>query len=340
MKKTTHYLRILIPIVGMAGLILDSKTAAAGAADGIQLCLGVVIPSLFPFIFASLLFTSMLTANPPTFLNWIGRGLKLPHGAEGLLLVGLLGGYPVGAQAIAQSHAAGSIDEKTAGYLLAFCNNCGPAFLFGMVGSCFQESWMPWALWGIHVLSALCVGALIKINVSTVVVKTSHHTTIVEGLYQSLRIVAGICGWVVIFRILISMTEKWLLSSLPELVQITLSGALELTNGCIRGAEINNTGIRFVLCEAFVSFGGLCVVMQTFSVASAVEKRLYLPGKLLQTGIGILLSYPIQYFVLPDDNQLVLPIWFLIAIGILCTAIVLQLRKSKNNSRILMKAGV
>ena len=80
--------------------------------------------------------------------------------------------------------------------------------------------------------------------------------------------------------------------------------------------------------------------MQTFSVASAVEKRLYLPGKLLQTGIGILLSYPIQYFVLPDDNQLVLPIWFLIAIGILCTAIVLQLRKSKNNSRILMKAGV
>ena len=90
MKKTTHYLRILIPIVGMAGLILDSKTAAAGAADGIQLCLGVVIPSLFPFIFASLLFTSMLTANPPTFLNWIGRGLKLPHGAEGLLLVGLL----------------------------------------------------------------------------------------------------------------------------------------------------------------------------------------------------------------------------------------------------------
>ena len=43
----------LAAAAGILVLILDSRTALAGAAQGLSLCLKTVIPSLFPFIFLS-----------------------------------------------------------------------------------------------------------------------------------------------------------------------------------------------------------------------------------------------------------------------------------------------
>ena len=78
--------------LGMLGLILDSRRAMFGAAEGVELCLTAVIPSLLPFLFLSMLLTDRLWGRKNRLLRPLGRLFRLPDGSEALLIPGLLGG--------------------------------------------------------------------------------------------------------------------------------------------------------------------------------------------------------------------------------------------------------
>ena len=77
---------------GMLVLILDGKTALAGARSGIALCLMTVIPTLFPFIVLSVLLSGALLGASIPPLRPVGKILKMPAGTESLLLCAFLGG--------------------------------------------------------------------------------------------------------------------------------------------------------------------------------------------------------------------------------------------------------
>ena len=62
-----------------------------------------------------------------------------PQGASALVL-GMLSGYPVGAQTAASLYASGQLTKEETERLLGFCSNAGPAFIFGMVGGLFMDS--------------------------------------------------------------------------------------------------------------------------------------------------------------------------------------------------------
>ena len=147
--------------MGMLILILDGKTALAGGAEGIELCLKTVIPSLFPFFVLSILLTSSLSGVTLPVLRPLGRLCGMPEGTEALLISGFLGGYPVGAQSVAAVYRSGQLPRREAERLLAFCSNAGPAFLFGMASSLFPRQWMAWALWGIHIAGAVFAAVLL-----------------------------------------------------------------------------------------------------------------------------------------------------------------------------------
>ena len=120
-------------------LIVDSQSALMGAREGLELCIKTVIPSLMPFFFLSVLLTNRLSGKKISMLRPLGRILRLPEGAESIFLIGILGGYPVGAQAISQAAQAGSLDRSNAKRMLGFCSNAGPSFNFGILGRMFSS---------------------------------------------------------------------------------------------------------------------------------------------------------------------------------------------------------
>ena len=288
--------------IGVFILILDGKTAIIGGQTGIQLCLQTVIPSLFPFIFLSVLLTSSFLGTPIPLLRPVARFCKVPMGAESIFISSFLGGYPVGAQTIAEAYRSGFLSKSDAERMLAFCNNAGPSFLFGMVSGVFSKRWVPWCIWGIHITSALLVSRLMPS-------KSTHsrhfpkrnQKTISQALTDSLRIMASICGWVILFRIIITFLQRWCLWLLPVDLQITLTGVLELSNGCCELPKIVNPQIRFLLCSVMLAFGGVCVTMQTVSVTVGLSLHCYFFGKLMQTFFSIL-------FTLVIIKQSVLPV--------------------------------
>lgn len=323
-----------VAAIGLVVLILDAKTALYGAGEGIGLCLQSVIPSLLPFFILSILLTGALTGVPIPILRPLGKLCGIPSGCESLLITGFLGGYPAGAQCIAQAYRAGQLDRNDAGRLLGFCNNAGPAYLFGIVASRFPNARCAWLLWGIHILSALAVGILLP-------GRSLHHAKIPTGkpislqnaIQSSIRILAGVCAWVIVFRTVIAFLERWFLWLIPEPAQVLLSGLLELSNGCCDLGRIPHPGLRFIIASGILAFGGLCVVMQTVSVTKGLGLGHYLPGKVLQVAISILLSGFAQRFFLPQDQCYRIPVYFYLVLISFTAFLPLSLKKIRKKSR-------
>lgn len=280
--------------LAMLVLILDGKTALAGAANGIELCIYTVIPALFPFFFLSPVLVSNLN---PGFLRPLAQWLGLPKGTEGLLIPSIFGGYPTGAQAVGRAWKSGALTEQEAERALHFLNNAGPSFLFGMIGSRFSSPLAPWLLWGIHLTAAgMAAASLPRTERISRTELTISPVTFTQALHGAVKTMGLVCGWIVIFRILLTFLQRWLLWMLPVEIQVLVCGLLELSNGCCMLTEIENESLRFLTCSIQLAFGGVCVAMQTGAVIPGLSILPYLKGKLMQTVYVLSLSC----LILPD----------------------------------------
>lgn len=340
--RSSKNTKILIPAaLGIIVLILDSGTAIEGAQAGLEVCLRTVLPSLFPFIFLSSILTSSLLSGSLKSSRTLCRLYRIPEGADGILLTGLLGGYPVGAKCIADAVSTGRLPQADAQRMLVFSNAAGPAFLFGVTASVFSQRWIPWGLWAIHLFSGFCIARLLPARPGRFIQKAEpSDLKIAQRLRQSVQVMGDICGWIVLMRIVIALAEQWLIGYLPAPWRILISGILELSNGCVTLPEVENTGLRFIICSVILGFGGLCVALQTGSAASHVSQRLYLPGKCLQALISFLIAYTVQYFVFYDDKK-ICPTWVFLLSLLAFAAILIYLRiKCKKSCGILEQVGV
>ena len=82
-------------------------------------------------------------------------------GASALLL-GLTGGYPLGAAAVGDMTRDGLLTPEEAERVLPLCNNSGPAFLIGAAGTgVFHDRALGLQLYLTHILAALVLGVLL-----------------------------------------------------------------------------------------------------------------------------------------------------------------------------------
>lgn len=320
----------LLSALAMLVLILDAKTALSGAGDGITLCLYTVIPSLFPFIVLSVMISSTIIGNSAGFLRPISKLCGMPRGSESLLLLGFLGGYPVGAQSIYQAYQSGQLRKSDARRMLGFCNNAGPAFIFGMVGSLFSSPVIPWIIWLIHIVCAILVGIILpsKSN-SSCTVTASARVSVTQALERGIRITATICGWVVLFRLVLAVFERWLFWILPAQLQCALCGLLELSNGCYALQSAETDGMKFIFSSCFLAAGGLCVAMQTAAVTKELGTGMYLTGKALQCVFSFITASVVQRFLFSAGSSVYVP--FPVILSVIALAFLLIWRISAKN---------
>lgn len=275
---------------GMLILILDGQTALSGAAAGVDLCLKTVVPSLFPFLFLCALLTDALWGERIRWLRPLGKFFGIPEGGESLLVAAFLGGYPAGAQAVGDAFRANRLSESDACHLLRFCSNAGPAFLFGMTALQFEKQEWIWAIWVIQIGSALLTGLSGQQNPASNTQLPERSLNISQILVRTVKTMGIICGWIVLFRILTEFLTRWFFWPLSPELSVMLTGLLELSNGCVALGAIETEFTRFLICSGLLSFGGLCVAMQTASVIGTLSLKSYLHGKLQQTLLSLLLS--------------------------------------------------
>ena len=277
-------------------LIFESKAAVSAARQGILLCVWTVIPSLFPFFVLSRM------AVPSPLCRGLSRVMApvmkhlfhLPPDASLAVVLGAAGGYPTGAQTAAELYRQGLLSRDEAERLLSFCSNAGPGFIFGMLGSFFGIP-AAWMLFAVHLVSAVLTGILFRAGKKPLGKRTGAaipSVNLPSAMKASVSAMGSICGYVVLFRIICAGMEAGGLSLLPGSLSALIQGVLELTTGCLALKEGLTGPFILPLAAFFLSFGGVCVWLQTKSVLfeSELTGRYYLPGKLIQGLISFLLS--------------------------------------------------
>lgn len=112
------------------------EVCAAALREGLTLCSGPLLLSLFPFLVVSRLLIqcpeSDLLALPFRLAAW-GIGIRTPCAAR-VLCIGFLGGFAPAASAAAQAVRTGQLTAEEADALLPACICSGPSFVLLTVG--------------------------------------------------------------------------------------------------------------------------------------------------------------------------------------------------------------
>lgn len=294
-----QFLSLAAAALGMLVLILDAPCAIQAAGSALQMCILSLIPSLFPFLVVSALMTHSLSGIRTSLLAPLEKICRLPSGSGMLMLTGLLGGYPVGARVVTEAYRRGDLRKEQAERMLCFCNNAGPSFLFGIVASFFAGKRWVFIIWMIQIISALFTAFLLpdsSYGVAGRVSSKAGQIRLPECVEQAVHTMGIICGWVILFRVVSDFLIRWIFWIMPEPFQVLLTGFLELSNGCMQLHMIRDDSLRFIVAGCMLSFGGLCVGMQTRSISKELRLGHYFKGKLIQTLIVLLLSVDYCFF--------------------------------------------
>lgn len=280
----------------MAGLLAASDVAAQAVREGLALCGGSVIPALFPFLVVSRLFvaTGSAAALGQLLAPLTRRMLGVSGPGGTAVLLGLLGGYPVGAQTAGELARTGAVSRQEGQRLLLFCNNCGPAFALGVAGvGCFGSLRAGVWLWLIHV-SAAVLTALLTRHTSSPEGRTSPSAPQALGsAFPGAVRGAGegmlhVCGFVVFFLVLLRVMGR-----VTGLSHPVLAGAVELTQGIL---ALPHTRRGFVWAAGLLGWGGLSVHGQSAAVLSGTDLPMgpYLAAKAAHAAVSVLLAWPVS----------------------------------------------
>lgn len=275
MKKFRAALPALALAAAFAALLRFPQEVSASVTEGLRLSVSVLIPSLFPF-FICVNLTSALGLTgvlARVFAPVMRRMFHVSGAGCTAVLCGAAGGYPSGAQCVAALYREGQLSRAEAEYLLLFCNNAGPAFLFGAVGTVLGIGMTGCLLlWGIHLLSALVIGLVNRPkeapNAALPPVQRANASgAVVEAVRSAGQAVLQITMFVAAFSVLARLLTMAAAHILPDGVCTVLTGMLELSGGIAALANLPITlRWKLALASFFLGFGGLCVCMQTQAV--------------------------------------------------------------------------
>lgn len=288
MKRVVDSLTLVLILLMASALILFPQVTATGAQTGLQICAHSIIPALFPFFVV----TNMLCAFG--FSEKIGGSY---------LLFGLIGGYPVGVQTIANQYRSGNLSKEDAQRMILYCNNAGPAFIFGVVGHrLFKSFWAGLALYLIHAASAFILGKIVfqgkrlknKIQPEKIK-KPAFSKALTVSVRQAGMTAIHVCIFVVFFSILSSFLQSFLPDQMRnDRMFRFLLGCLELAGGIALLSEIPNQALSFCLAAFLLGFGGLCVTFQTLSILDDTDLsgKHYLPAKITHGLLSFVIAMP------------------------------------------------
>ncbi len=250
-----------------AAILLRGGEVAEGIREGISLCLTSVIPSLFLFMvfadFLALTDAGTILFRPFGFLKGV---FGVPGDAVPVILLSLIGGYPVGARMLARLVKQGRLTSQTAERLLCCCVNCSPAFLIvGVALPCFGSVEIGAVMYGCQIAAALLTGLLARIlwgrekaHLSLPSEDDEPHMGLLQGFVAAVA-EAGKGMFVICCFVLVFSVVSHAMAFLPG--GSIWAGLLEVTVGCAHLPGMPGMEM-LILGTVYTSFGGICVWMQ------------------------------------------------------------------------------
>ena len=321
-RKLINAASAIISVLIAAALLGKSAGVSAGMRSALSLCENTLVPALFPFMvlcgFISRSGCGDLLARP--FGRLWRRVFKIPEEAGVAVMLGMIGGYPVGAKTIASLLERGIIDDETAERMLCFCVNSGPPFLLTAVGAgLLLDKTAGIILLVTQTAASLIIGIVVSVGKkapkrSCVLAESeSAGVALVSAVSGAASSMLLICSFAVLFSGLLAVIEPSVATGLSgmakSILPTMLSGFFEVTSGCVSAATLGGEA-AFVLTSSCVSFGGLSVIFQVASCFTAGRLRLaqFIFSRLIHIPLACVMALPLwRHFCQTASATLILP---------------------------------
>lgn len=303
-----------------AALLRWPQECMQAVREGLKLCGNVILPSLFPFFVLSSLVVELGLSR------YLGKALepvmvplfRVNGTCASALALGVVGGYPVGARTAIALYQSGQCSKVETERMLAFCNNSGPAFILGVVGTgIFGSSMAGVLLYLTHVAASLLVGLLFRFyrpnqgpgrtRGRCEVQTTAFAPALTKSITGAFGSILNICAFVLFFSVALrALTLSGLLDALagvlafllaplgltrPELQKLVV-GLVEMSSGVASLSDGGTLAGRLPLAAFMLGWAGLSVHCQvlSFLADSGLSMKTYLVGKLLHGGLSAALT--------------------------------------------------
>lgn len=316
-KKTDLFTMFAVSLAFTAvcvGVLAIPKVSIDGAKNGISYSLGILIPSLFPFMFLSSFAVEYgISQKVGRLLSpFTEKILYLPSEAGVTVLLSLIGGFPVGAVGINALLKQGKITEKQAQRMLCFCVNSGPAFLISVVGIELYDSEMIGIILLVaQTVSSLLIGAILGIFARrneplqrSVVVSNNRNSFssafVISAKNASISTV-NLCALVVLFSSFEAVLMNALRIDESDYMGMAIKLLLEVTDGC---SSLAQNHIPIYITALAVGWSGICVHFQIYASTEAlnINKLVFMLARVFCGLIMGLLTYCSTLFIVVDTE--------------------------------------
>ena len=297
-------MKLFLSLALFAAFLLCPAACADGVRDGLSLAAREALPALFPFFLtgALLVRTGFAETLGRLLARPLARLYRLPPAAAPAVLLGLTGGYPVGAATVAGLLEQGALSRRDAARVNSFCNCASPGFCIGLVGlGVFGSAHTGAALYGIHVLSALLAGLLTARDRDAPVTspqsappacapRESFAAAFCAAVQQAAATALTVTAFLTVFSILLRLLAP-VLALIPY--GTALTGLIELTNGLDSLPQLPlPTGALLTLASFLLGFGGLAVQFQVRALAAPQDLPMagFAAAKLLHGALAALIT--------------------------------------------------
>lgn len=265
-------------ILSVSGLLLFPKEASDGIKAGLSLIGSDILPSLFPFMVISAYICENKLIHKLALLSDKFTKKIFRTNGYGIIsfILGVMGGYPVGAKVIHDYYVTGKLSQNEAERLFYWCINPSPAFTVTAIGLLMMGNMKTGIIIYVScILSSITIGFFCRfLNEDTtenridLSIPKKTDTSFVKAVSSGTEAMLGICGWVLIFS-----AFSYIVSALPlnETVKLFVKSVCEVTTGCNTAIE---TRLPLAVITAVVGFGGFAVICQVNSYASACNVKL------------------------------------------------------------------
>lgn len=285
-------------------LITNAAAAVEYAKNSLDICFGIIVPTLFPFFICSgmLIYSGFCETIAKAFRFCMRPLFGVGEMGASAFVIGIVSGYPLGAITAGELYKNNYITKTEAERLLSFCNNSGPLFILASVGvAMYSEIKIGVALYVCHILAAITVGVLFgfyrkndymapKTTMSAPSRSVGEIFSI--SLNNAISNMLTVCGAVLFFGVISQIVLSFV--PLHGALAALASGVMEFVTGSISVSHLDLPLTQKLIVTAFiVGFAGLSVHLQVMAATVKYELSLvpYIIGKLLHGLVAAVYTY-------------------------------------------------
>ena len=304
-KKKLNYLICFLILIFLIEIFNYSNLVVNTIYNSSKIWFYNIVPTILPIYLIVDLFSNYNGFYYLTkiFGNILERIFKIKKETSYVFILSIISGFPSNSKYIKDLLDNKEINNKEADKLLTFTHFSNPLFIIESIGYKFLHNKKIGIIILIcHYLTNIIIGLFYRnyyINLNSIDLKKKNKTSFVicltNSIYKTIKILFLLLGIITFFMLITCiLREKILINSF---ILNIICGLSEMTQGIFYISSSNlNIILKASIITFFISFGGISIHMQVFSILS--DYKLKYSNYLLARIFHGLISSSLVYFLL------------------------------------------